>query len=193
MGDFENVLVAETELSHKVAHAERRNVLELRPRVASLRIFVKVKRGHTDFLSLIDEVRARKERVRHTKSLAAFHSVFLATVSRNDTRVVVVFEVVCVPRSVVEFCLPLVERLFEFGQTERRMHPFDDYAVRVHMLERNHHIQFFLILVDVGERGFGVHKRCFAHLERVVLLDNLAVFLQIFVDMRTVVVVFHTP
>ena len=123
---------------------------------------------------------------------AALHAIFLAAVSRNNTRVVVIFKIVCVPRSVVKFRLPIVERLFEFGQAERSVHPLDDNAIRIHVLERNHHIQLFFVLVDVRERGFGVHKRSFAHLERVVLLDNFAIFLQIFVDMRAVVVMLHT-
>ena len=138
-------------------------------------------------------MRARKEGIDHRKSLAAFHTIVFTAVARDDARVVVVFEIVCIPRSVVEFCLPLVERLFEFYEIERRMHPFDDYAIRTHVLERDHHVKLFLVFVDVCERGLDVHKRRFADLERIVIFDDFSIFLQIFVDMRPVVVVLHTP
>ena len=165
----------------------------MRPRIAALGVFVKIERRHTYFLPLIDEMRARKEGIDHRKGLAAFHTIVFTAVARDDARVVVVFEIVCIPRSVVELCLPLVERLFELYEIERRMHPVDDDAIRAHVLERDHHVKLFFVFVDVGERGLDVHKRSFAHLESVVLFNDFAVFLQIFVDMRPVVVVLHTP
>ena len=193
MCDFENVLVRKTELAHKIAHAESGYVFELRPRVASLRIIVEIQGRHAYLLPLIYEVRARKERVSHCKRLSALDAEVLVAVAGDDARVIVIFEIVGVPGSVIEFRLPLVESLFEFDEIERRVHPLDEYAIRAHVLEGNHHIQLFLVFVDVSERGLDVHKRRFANLKRVVIFDDLSVFLQILVDMRTVVVVFHTP
>ncbi len=143
------MLFAEPEFFHKVPYAEGRNVLKLRPRVRTLGIFVIAQRRHTYFLSLINKLRTAEEGIHNSKTFSAFHAVFFTAVARNRTRLVVTFQIVYVPGSAKQLSLPVVIRLFQLFEAEGQMHPGYDYAVRLHMLKANHHIQLFLVFVYV--------------------------------------------
>ena len=63
---------------------------------------------HTNFLTLIDKRGTALADIHRGEHFAALNSVFLTAVTADDPRLVVVLDIICVPRNAIEFRLPII-------------------------------------------------------------------------------------
>ena len=176
----------EAEVAHGVIGILSRNVLiHLDLRQTDI--------DHTDLLTLIYERSAALADIHRCEHLAALDSVFKAAVSVYDTRLIVVLDIECIPCLAVQLCLPVVIDILELSEAERRSYPAVEQAVRLHMLEVEHHIELLiLVLLDEFHRGLGSHHGCLADCHAVVFIEHLSELAEIFLKMRSALVMLNT-
>ena len=104
-----------------------------------------------------------------------------------------VLDIECIPCLTVELCLPVVINILELSEAERRSYPAVEQAVRLHMLEVEHHIELLiLVFLDEFHRGLGSHHGRFADCHAVIFIEHLSELTEIFLKMRPALVMFNT-
>ena len=147
---------------------------------------------HADLLPLIDKMRSGHESVEGGECLAALHAVLLAAVAGDDAGLIVIFEIIGVPSYAVQLVLPVAVHLLELAEVELRPEIAGHEAIRLHVLELEHHVELLILaLGDIFEGVFGRHHGGFAELEGVIVLHHLSVFHKILVDVGAGRIVLH--
>ena len=103
-----------------------------------------------------------------------------------------VLDIECIPRLAVELRLPIIIYILELSEAERRSYPAVEQAVRLHMLEVEHHIELLiLVLRDEPHGGFRGHHGRFADRHAVVFIEHLSELTEIFLKMRPTLVMLN--
>ena len=102
---------------------------------------------------------------------------------------VVVLDVEAVPGPAVQVLLPGGERLLELAEREGEVDGVRHEAVRVHVVEGDHHVEDLVVAHREVDRVFGAGHGGLGHLDAVVLVGDGAVLMQVLHEVRALVVV----
>ena len=165
--------------------------------IFSLNIFIHINlrqtdTGHTNLLTLIYKRRSALTYIHRCKHLSALNSELLVAVSAYDSRLVMIFYIVSIPCDTIELRLPVVICLLKLSEAKGSVYPAYHKAVRFHMLEVEHHIEFlFRSLLNESQSEFRSHHGRLSDGHAVIIIRDLSKLTEIFIKIRTALIMLH--